>query len=101
MNVSLQFPMSSLQFRRNSPPYNTSMVINPAMMMTKKIIPIFRPNFLVPRNNAIKNLKIVLEIAARVIAVTAVVGGIVSGANKAILMVIASTSATPEIILAR
>jgi hypothetical protein len=46
-------------------------------------------------------LKTVLEIAARVMAVTAVLLEMVSGASNAMLMVIASTSATPEIMLAK
>lgn len=76
------------------------MAIKPAMMIIKKINPIFRPNFLVPKNKAIKNLNTVFDMAAKVMAVAAVSVEMVWGARSAMLMVIASTSATPEIILA-
>ena len=66
-----------------------------------KINPMLRPNFLVPRNKAIKDLNTVLDMAARVMAVTAVLLEMVSGASNAMLIVIASTSATPDIMLAK
>lgn len=72
---------------------------NPAKIIKANIIPIMYPNFLVPKNMAIKNLIMVFEIAARVMAVTATSGEmIVSLVRSAMLIVIASTSAIPDIM---
>jgi len=47
------------------------MASNPVTIIAANIAPIKYPNFLVPKNMAIKNLTMVFEIAASVIAVTA------------------------------
>ncbi len=68
-------------------------------MINAKIMPTKYPNFLVPKNIAIKNLTTVFDIDASVIAVTATSGVMVFLARIAILMVMASTSATPDMML--
>ncbi len=67
------------------------------MIIKANIIPTICPNFPVPKNSSSKNLIIVFEIAASVIAVTATSPEMVVLARRAILMVIASTSANPDI----
>ena len=71
------------------------------MIIKRKINPRLVANLRVPKNSAMRNLNTVLDMAARVMAVAAVVGVMVWGANSDMLMVMASTSATPEIMLAR
>lgn len=77
------------------------MAISPAMIIKRKINPTLVANLRVPKNSAMRNLKTVLDMAARVMAVAAVVGVMVFGARSDMLMVMASTSATPEIMLAK